>query len=398
MICVGIDVSKRKSTVAIINLLGEVLYKPFDVEHTKIGLNELFELLKPYAKDDVRVVMEATGIYHLGILNAFIEEEYFVHVANPLVIKKFFDAEIRKGKTDRKDALKLSQYGSEKWFRLESYSKVDTTYAELQMLSREYNQLISQRTKSKVQLSNLIERTFPGLEKVLTTNYFELLLDFLVVYPHASSVLAKGEKKFRKGFEKMAKEKGHRKGPELALKVYQVALNCVPCCANSTSIQISVESCINVLKATVASTEAIITQMTLLAKELPEYEVVRAMAGVGDKLAPRLIAEIGDIRRFDNHKSLIAFSGIDAPPYQSGQFEGTNRHISKRGSRSIRKCGYEVMRMLKIVKPTEDSAVYDYIIKKELEGKNKKVAKIAGLNKFLRIYYARVKEVYKNQD
>ena len=131
-------------------------------------------------------------------------------------------------------------------------------------------------------------------------------------------------------------------------------------------------------------------------KKLPEYEVVKKMKGVGDKIAPRLIAEIGDVRRFKNAKSLIAYAGIDAPPYQSGQFEGTNRHISKRGSRSLRKCYTYIYLALKSSKPKEDNAVYEYMLQKEAEGKNKKVVKIAGLNKFLRIYYARVMELYQD--
>jgi hypothetical protein len=74
---------------------------------------------------------------------------------------------------------------------------------------------------------------------------------------------------------------------------------------------------------------------------------------------------------------------------------GTKRRISKRGSSTLRKTGYEVMKCLKCNKPEED-AVYKFIIKKEKEGKALKVAKIAGLNKFLRIYYARVKEIYQS--
>ena len=109
----------------------------------------------------------------------------------------------------------------------------------------------------------------------------------------------------------------------------------------------------------------------------------------------KLIAEIGDIRRFHSGKALIAFAGIDAPPYESGQFVGTNRKISKRGSKVLRKIGYETMRVLKTHKAPEDDAVYRFILKKEAEGKSKRQAKIAGLNKFLRIYYARVSEVYK---
>ncbi len=151
---------------------------------------------------------------------------------------------------------------------------------------------------------------------------------------------------------------------------------------------------VRVLREIEKTLTMILSQMQELAKSLKEYEVVREMEGVGDVLAPRLIAEIGDIRRFYSGKALIAYAGIDAPPYQSGRFVGTQRRISKRGSSVLRKTGYEVMKCLKSIKP-EDDAVYRFMIKKENEGKAKKVAKMAGLNKFLRIYYARVKEVYR---
>ncbi|MBO4779165.1 MAG: hypothetical protein J5497_00860 [Selenomonadaceae bacterium] len=67
--------------------------------------------------------------------------------------------------------------------------------------------------------------------------------------------------------------------------------------------------------------------------------------------------------------------------------------MSKRGSALLRKIGYEVMLCVKAHKPKKDVAVYNFIMKKEKEGKAKRVARIAGLNKFLHIYYARVKEV-----
>lgn len=106
------------------------------------------------------------------------KQRYFVHVANPLLIKKYFDAEIRKGKTDRKDALKISRYGTEKWWLLQEHSKADQIYQDLQFLSREYNSFMASKIKLKVQLSNLIELSFPGLEKILKGHYFGLLLDF----------------------------------------------------------------------------------------------------------------------------------------------------------------------------------------------------------------------------
>ncbi len=396
MISIGIDVSKRKSTVAIINVMGEILQTPFDIEHSQIGLQKLWDLIKDYPKDQVKFIMEATGIYHLGLLNELQKQGYFVHVANPLLIKKYFDAEIRKGKTDRKDALKLSRYGTEKWWLLKEHSKTDQIYLDLQFLSREYNSFLATKVKLKVQLSNLIERTFPGLEKILKGHYFELLLDFYELYPCASLVREMSEKKFSTKFIKMATRKGHRKGAQIAQSIYRLAHECVTFEPNDKVAALSVKHCVTLLRSTEEATTAIITQMNELAKKLPEYEVVKKMKGVGDKIAPRLIAEIGDVRRFKNAKSLIAYAGIDAPPYQSGQFEGTNRHISKRGSRSLRKCGYEVMMALKSSKPKEDNAVYEYMLQKEAEGKNKKLVKIAGLNKFLRIYYARVMELYQD--
>ena len=396
MISIGIDVSKRKSTVAIINVMGEILQTPFDIEHSQIGLQKLWDLIKDYPKDQVKFIMEATGIYHLGLLNELQKQGYFVHVANPLLIKKYFDAEIRKGKTDRKDALKLSRYGTEKWWLLKEHSKTDQIYLDLQFLSREYNSFLATKVKLKVQLSNLIERTFPGLEKILKGHYFELLLDFYELYPCASLVREMSEKKFSTKFIKMAKKKGHRKGAQIAQSIYRLAHECVTFEPNDKVAALSVKHCVTLLRSTEEATTAIITQMNELARKLPEYEVVKKMKGVGDKIAPRLIAEIGDVRRFKNAKSLIAYAGIDAPPYQSGQFEGTNRHISKRGSRSLRKCGYEVMMALKSSKPKEDNAVYEYMLQKEAEGKNKKLVKIAGLNKFLRIYYARVMELYQD--
>lgn len=74
---------------------------------------------------------------------------------------------------------------------------------------------------------------------------------------------------------------------------------------------------------------------------------------------------------------------------------GANRKITKRGSTALRKVGYETMRCIK-THPRPNAPVYQYIVKKESEGKAKESAKIAGLNKFLRIYYARVKEVYSD--
>lgn len=134
--------------------------------------------------------------------------------------------------------------------------------------------------------------------------------------------------------------------------------------------------------------------MSELAKKLPEYEIIKGIPGIGERLTCKIISEIGDIKRFKNAGGLIAYAGLDTPPYQSGQFEAKVRHISKRGNKYLRKVGYEAIMSIKMV-CGPGTELYDYIIKKENEGKAKKVAKIAGLNKLLRIYYGKVRKVYR---
>ena len=161
------------------------------------------------------------------------------------------------------------------------------------------------------------------------------------------------------------------------------------------STQIVITEAIRVLHTVEASRDAILTQMQALAKTLPEYSLVREMPCIGDTLAPRLIAEIGDVRRFHSKRALIAYAGIDAPPYQSGKFCANNRHISKRGNRYLRKTGYEVMQSYVMHKPANDP-IFTFIEKKRGEGKSGKLAMVAGMNKFLRVYYGKVTELYRS--
>ena len=130
--------------------------------------------------------------------------------------------------------------------------------------------------------------------------------------------------------------------------------------------------------------------MQSLAAKLPEYPIVMQMFGVGPTLGPQLMAEIGDVRRFHSKKALVAFAGIDAPPYQSGTMDVRSRSISKRGSSSLRRTIFLVMSVYLQKKPL-DEPVYQFMDKKRAEGKPYKVYMMASANKFLRIYYATVK-------
>lgn len=394
---VGIDVSMGKSTIAIISTDGEVISEPFEIEHTKSGFNLVLEKIKDIPKDNVKFVMESTGNYCKSLLKIIIDNGYFVTVENPLTIKKYCDINIRKVKTDKKDALKIACYGSERWHKLIRYTPSDEIYSELRFLSRQYDEQMSLKVMKKIHLSGLIEVTFPGLKKIFNgDSLYMLMLDIYKKYYHPSLVLSKSKSSFIKDVEKISKKTGHRIGTRVAEEMYSLANECIPSSPCNESTQLAVSNCVLLLQNLEEITNNIIAKMDELARRLPEFETVSNMSGVGNKIRARLIAEIGDVRRFKNSNCLIAYAGIDVPPFQSGQFVATNRRITKRGNKHLRKVGYETMKSLKTVKPTKDNAVYLFILKKENEGKGSITAKIAGLNKFLRIYYARVMEVYNN--
>lgn len=392
---VGIDVSKGKSTVAILSIEGEVIEEPFEINHDINGLNLLEEKLKDISKEDLKIVMEETGTYHLPVLGYLLDKGYFVVAENALKIKKYLDRGLRKAKTDKKDSYKLAEYTCDNWYKLNKVRENDETYDNLRFLSRQYINNISVQVKQKNNFSNLCDLLFPGYYQILDENNFILGLEIFKKYYHPEIVTNKKQSQFVDEIDKLAKELGHKgAGITLANKIYLLAQKAISPRPNNEFAQLSAISCADALILTIKTTTTIITEMDKLARELPEYDVISEMPGCGKKLTSRLIAEIGDVRRFKNAGSIIAYAGLDAPPYQSGQFEATNRHISKRGNKYLRKAGYEVMKSIKS-SCRLDNDLKSYIIKKENEGKLKKVAKIAGLNKFLRMYYGIVKKKYK---
>ena len=395
MYAVGIDVSKGKSMISIITVDGEVIEEPFEINHDQEGFELLLTKVEKFKKDEIKFLMEATGHYHLPILNTLIERDYFVCVKNALVIKKYCDMDLRKVKSDRKDSLKLANYCSEKWFKLRKFEVSDEIREQLQFLSRQYSQYIKIKTNLKIQLTNLIDKTFPGIKKIVDDeNRYELLLDIYEKYSYPDLVLEKSKDSFVNNIENMAKKYGHKVGRTIGENLYAKAPTIITSCPYNESLQLSIDSCILLLRQILKVTNDVISKMDELAMQLKEFDTVNNMKGVGPKTRARLIAEVGDIRKYRNANCLIANCGIDTPPYQSGNFNATNRHITKRGNKYLRKVGYEITKSIKSSRPKSDNAVYLFMLRKEEEGKNKTVAKIAGLNKFLRIYYARVKELY----
>ena len=152
-----------------------------------------------------------------------------------------------------------------------------------------------------------------------------------------------------------------------------------------------IHQAVDQLNAASKAVELLRSEMNRLAAQLPEYPVVMAMYGVGNSLGPQLMAEIGDVTRFERRGSLTAFAGVDPGANQSGTYEAKSTSPSKRGSPELRKTPFLVMDTLLKNAPPDD-LVFCFMDKKRSEGKPYYVYITAGANKFLRIYYGRVNE------
>ena len=150
------------------------------------------------------------------------------------------------------------------------------------------------------------------------------------------------------------------------------------------------------LNSTLEALGKLHSEMDALSAQLPEYGAVMDMYGVGKILGSQLIAEIGDIRKLHSGKALVAMAGIDPPPHQSGTVDTRSRSIYKRGSPALRKTLFQVIGVY-LQRQPKDEPVYQFLEKKRTEGKPYKVYMIAAAHKFLRIYYARIKEVMPTQ-
>lgn len=168
MNAVGIDVSKGKSTVAVIQPFGIVIAEPFDVSHTESDLYKLVQLIKSLS-GETKVVMEYTGAYYEPIANALHNQGIFVSVVNPLLIDDYGTNRVRKVKTDKKDSLKIASFAIDKWLDLREYIPANDIRKTLKILNRQYVQYNKILVMQKNNLISLLDSCFPNANTLFTS-------------------------------------------------------------------------------------------------------------------------------------------------------------------------------------------------------------------------------------
>ena len=394
MNAVGIDVSKGKSMVTILRPFGEIVSSPHEIRHTSNQINSLISEIRSL-DGETRIVMEYTGRYHEPMARWLSDAGLFVSAVNPKLIKDFDNDSLRNVKTDKADSVKIARYTLDKWHKLQQYGLMDELRNQLKTMNRQFGYYMKLKTAMKNNLISLLDRTFPGVntffDSPARSDGSQKWVDFVDTYWHVDRIRSMSLSAFTEHYQRWCKRKGYNFQPDKPAKIYEAIRNIIPVLPKDEMTKFLIRQAVTQVNTTSAAVEELRLRMNEIASQLPEYPVVLAMKGVGTSLGPQLMAEIGDITRFDHKGALTAFAGVDPGKNDSGTYSQKSVRTSKRGSAPLRKTLFQVMDSLIKTMP-QDDPVYAFMDKKRSQGKPYYVYMTAGANKFLRIYYGRVKE------
>ena len=394
MNAVGIDVSKGKSMVAILRPYGEIVSAPFEVKHSVSGIRSLIEHIQAIDGES-RIVMEHTGHYYEPLVRELSQANLFVSAVNPKLIKDFGDNSLRKVKSDKADAVKIARYALDSWTELRQYNLMDEIRNQLKTMNRQFDFYMKHKTAMKNNLISILDQTYPGANTYFGSSAREdgsqKWVDFVTTYWHVDCVRKLSLNAFICHYQKWCKRKKYIFSQSKAEEIYEASKEIVSVLPKDDLTKLIIKQAVEQLNTASQTVEQLRTMMNEAASKLPEYPVVMAMKGVGRSLGPQLMAEIGDVSRFTHKGAITAFAGVDPGVNESGSYEQKSVPASKRGSGTLRKTLFQVMDLLIKTKPQDDS-VYLFMDKKRSQGKPYYVYMTAGANKFLRIYYGRVKE------
>ena len=400
MFAVGVDVSNGRSTVAVLQTKKKVILKPFEVPHTPDALGRLVDKLNSL-DEETKIIMEHTGRYYESIALFLNSKGFFVSALNPLLFKDYQEGvSVHAVKTDKADAVMIAKFGLDKWDELRQYQPMDTIRYQLKTLNTQFQLASKSKTAFTNNLIALLEQNYPGIRKHFPSparpDGSEKWVDYVGTFWHIDCVRKLSLNAFTERYLKFCRKHGYNFSEEKVAELYRHAHSTIALVPKSDISKLMVKEAVNQLDSISRTVETYRAEMNRLASQLPEYKTVMGMYGVGPSMGPQLMAEIGDIRRFPQKNSIIAFAGIDPEKDDSGDKVKKSNKSTKRGSPYLRKTLFVIMDILIQLKPADDP-VYQFLDKKRAEGKPYYVYMTAGGTKFLRIYYGKVRDCLKEQ-
>ena len=388
--CLAIDVAKGKSMVTLVSSSGEVLIDPYEVNHSINDFSNLLNRITSFKLDNISVIMESTGIYHRPIERFFLENGFKVFVINP-IYGKMKKRNLRKTKTDKEDCFNLVNLFMSNTFK--EYIKPDQLYLDLNALSRQYFALDELCVNIKNRYKNLLYLCFPEYEEIFKNSliYSSIALEFIENYPHADIISNTRIDKLQNFFKK----REFRYWKSKANLIKEIASKSYPSVNENDELVSNLSQMARLVNEYQKAIDIIKYKITFLSKKSKYFEPINSIYGIGEFTTSIIIAELGDINRFNNIKELTAYCGLDPSIKQSGKSINIRGPISKSGNKYMRKILYiacsNIIRLAAISKQENDIEIY--YRKKRNEGKHHYASIIACTTKLLRKILALCKQL-----
>lgn len=375
MLYLGIDIGKNSHVATLIDENKTVLFKAFSFPNSIEGVESLIQKLP---SSDVEIGMEATGHYWLSLYSFLISKDFSVHVINPIQTDAWRHGfEVRKRKTDVIDSLiiaDLLRYGN-----FVETSLADENLRSLRDLSRFRVYLVSSIGDLKRKVIALLDQVFP-----------EYASTFSDIFGKTSSEILK-QISSPQDFEEISSDKLSSLLEHIHLKKYatQKIQELSSKAHSSFGISFCLDSFSLQIKLLMEQISFIEEQIKLVEKEIEEImdklnSPITSIPGIGMVTGAAILGEIGDISRFSSASKLVAYAGIDASISQSGEYEATINHMTKRGSAFLRKALFH-----SALKAEFSDPVFQAFYQKKIqEGKHHLVATNAVARKLIHTIYA----------
>lgn len=380
MLYIGIDVGKRDHEATILDESGKELGESIKFPNSVPGAQKLLSKI-PNPKDAM-FILEATGHYWLSLYCYLVSKELSTQVINPIQSDSLRNLYIRRSKTDKKDSFIIADIA--RINRMPQTRLADENILKLQTLSRLRFELIDQITALKARVIGVMDRIFPEYESIFSNVFIKTSRELLKNASSPEEILEFDLSELTQSLNKSSKGRFDEvKAKEIRSKA-----------ANSFGITLGLDAFTLEIKLLLAQIEFIEAQIETIDSSIKELLkeskncFITTIPGIGDVLAASILAEIGDINRFNNVKKLVAYAGLDATVHQSGQFTGTRAKISKRGSSYLRRSIWSAANSAKRFNPV----LRDFYQTKIKQGKHPQVAIGAVARKLTHLVYYILKE------
>ena len=390
----SIDVANGKSEVLLITEYGEVLIEPYEVKHCLSEFNLLKEKIDNFNLNDLTIFMESTSTYHLPIQKFFTKNNYNVQVINP-ILGKNNTRNLRKTKTDIEDYYNLADLFFKNTVKIHTKNMNDI-YSSMIELSRQEKHLTESLVRSKNRFKQIIANAFPEYIKCFTANdiFGKTSLNFIKEFPHADIIKEKRIDALANNLYKSSKNGcSYNKCLSKAKKIKELANNSYPGIDVDSYEVNNLINIVDVISYNGSKLNDVKQDIVKLARQTPYFNIINSIYGIGETSTAQIIAELGDINRFENIKQLNAFCGLDPTIIQSGKSINYHGPISKRGNRNARKILF--ITCCSIIRASVlhnmDNEILLYYRKKQAENKHFKECIIACSTKLLRTIFAMCK-------